>query len=162
MRDGRKEPLYRKVNTTAHGVRHRKGGDHADGRNSKAEQVAREDGITRAGMGKPVMRGLDYTPLYRFLLSRVGQDWDSVHSEAVARLDRPDPIFRMVALRPEDRAPWVWLGESSRYSGLYVDDDNRLRRVAPELAASDLEPDCGCCTHTFNGQRLTRPYSPPE
>lgn len=30
----------------------------------------------------------DDTPLFRFLLSRVSQDWPAVHAEAVSRLDR--------------------------------------------------------------------------
>ena len=47
--------------------------------------------------------GLDYTPLFRFLLSKVGQDWDAVHSEAVARLDRQEPIYWMVALKEADK-----------------------------------------------------------
>lgn len=158
--DGPKEPLYRKVNTLARGVRHRTGGEARWDRTSKAGEAALAQGVTRAGMGPKVRRGLDYTPLYRFLLSKVGADWDAVHAEAVARLDRPDPIFHMVARRPEDRKPLVWLGESSRYSGLYVDADNRLQKVAPDLTASDLEPTCACCTHTFNGQRLPRPYRP--
>lgn len=158
--DGAKEPLYRKVNTLARGVRHRFGGDAAWARNTKAEKAAEAEGITRVSMGKPVNRGLDYTPLFRFLLSKIGQDWDAVYSEAIARLDRPDPIFWMVARRPEDRSPWVWLGESSRYSGLYVDDDNRLQKVDRALTAADFLPTCICCTHTFNGERLTRPYDP--
>lgn len=156
--DGAKEPLYRKVNTLARLVRHHSGGEARWDRNTKATEAAIAEGVTSAGMGGKVRRGLDYTPLYRFLLSKVGQDWDAVYSEAVARLDRPDPIFRMVARLPEDRQPVVWLGESSRFSGLYVDDDNRLQKVAPDLTADDLEPLCRCCTHTFNGQRLTRPY----
>ena len=158
----RVEPLYRKVNTLARGVRHHSGGEARWERNTKAETRAREDGLTRGKMAQGVRRGLDYTPLYRFLLSKVGQDWDAVRAEAEARLDRPDPIYWMVALREEDRQPVVWLGESSRYSGLCIDEQNRLRRVDPALTVDDLEPTCACCTHTFNGQRLTRPYRPPE
>lgn len=146
------------MNTLARGVRHRFGGNYAADRNGKAEAAAIAGGVTRATMGPKVHRGLDYTPLYRFLLSKVGEDWDAVYSEAIARLDRPDPVFYMVARLPEDREAFVWLGESSRYSGLYVDENNRLQKVAPELTADDLEPTCRCCTHTFNGQRLTRPW----
>lgn len=103
-------------------------------------------------------RGLDYTPLFRFLLSRVGEDWDAVHSEAVRRLDRAEPISWLVALRPEDREPCVRVGESSFYSGLFVDDENRLQKVAPELGPSSMAPGCACCTHTFNGVPFTQPF----
>ena len=158
----RAEPLYRKVNTLARGVRHQSGGEARWERNTKAETRARDEGLTRGKMAQGVRRGLDYTPLYRFLLSKVGQDWESVRAEAEGRLDRPDPIYWMVARSEEERQPVVWLGESSRYSGLFIDHQNRLQRVAPDLTINDLEPTCACCTHTFNGQRLTRPYRPPE
>ncbi|MFX8020124.1 hypothetical protein ABTK57_20225, partial [Acinetobacter baumannii] len=69
----RKEPLYRKVNTTAHGVFHRFGEDFSTMRRSVNAGEVRLDAIS---MKKGVRRGLDYTPLFRFLLSRVGQDWD--------------------------------------------------------------------------------------
>ncbi|MDP1183677.1 hypothetical protein Q6285_30915, partial [Klebsiella pneumoniae] len=72
-------------------------------------------------MKKGVRRGLDYTPLFRFLLSRVGQDWDEVYSEAVARLDLKDPIFWMVALREMDEQDYIRAGEASYFSGLKVD-----------------------------------------
>ena len=154
----RVEPLYRKVNTLARGVRHQSGGEARWQRNTKAEKAETDAGLTRGKMAQGVRRGLDYTPLFRFLLSKVGQDWDAVQAEAIARLDRPDPIYWLVARTEEARQTVVWLGESSRFSGLYVDDDNRLQKVAPDLTADDLEPLCRCCTHTFNGQRLTRPY----
>lgn len=149
----RKEPLYRRVNTTAHGVRHNRGGDFRDSR-------TRDDRAGRGAMAKGKQRGLDYTPLFRFLLSKVGQDWDAVHSEAVARLDRPDPIFWLVARTEDDRKPFVRIGESSYYSGLYVDDDNRLALTAPDLANEDMRPGCACCTHTFNGVPFVRTYDP--
>lgn len=100
-------------------------------------------------------RGLDYTPLFKFLLSKVGADWDSIYSEAVARLDRPEPIFWLVALHEEDRREVVRLGDRSYYSGLYVDAARVLRVVNPDLAPEDLAPSCTCCTHTFNGARYS-------
>ncbi len=102
--------------------------------------------------------GLDYTPLFRFLLSRVGRNWDEVYAEAVARLDRPEPIFWLVAQRVEDRTRAVRLGENSYFSGLFVDDDNRLAVVDPSLSVNDMEPGCACCTHTLNGLRFTKAF----
>ncbi|MFL6199341.1 MAG: hypothetical protein ACJ76J_09205 [Thermoanaerobaculia bacterium] len=102
-------------------------------------------------------RGLDYTPLFKFLLSKVGSDWNDVFSEAVARLDRPEPIFWLVALTEPERRECVRLGESSYYSGLYVDTEGILRIVNPELGPEKMTPLCTCCTHTLNGVRFPRP-----
>ena len=41
--------------------------------------------------------GYDYTPLFKFLLSRAGKNWDDVYSEAISRLDQEEPIWWMVA-----------------------------------------------------------------
>lgn len=65
-------------------------------------------------------QGLDYTPLFRFLLSKVGQDWDAVYSEAVSRLDTPAPIFWMVAEHEADQEAVVRLGENAYFSGLLI------------------------------------------
>lgn len=102
-------------------------------------------------------RGLDYTPLFRFLLSKVGSEWDGVHREAVSRLDRPEPIFRMVARDEDGRREIVRTGESTYFSGLYVDNAGILRAVNPDLGPEDLTPSCSCCTHTFNGVRFGSP-----
>jgi hypothetical protein len=151
--DARKEPLYRKVNTRARGVRHWTGGDYRHERNTKHEAGSG----TRCGtMHGRHRRGLDYTPLFRFLLAKVGADWDAVYGEAVARLDRPDPIFWLVARHELERRAVVLLGESSYYSGLYVDGGNRLRAVDPGLGPGDIVPSCTCCTHTFNGVPVPR------
>ena len=147
-----KQPLYRKVNTRARGVRHGSGGEHRWQRGAEPWKMT--------GMSRGVRRGLDYTPLFRFLLSRVGQPWDETHSEAVARLDRPDPIFWLVARTPAERRDVVRVGESSYYSGLFVDDDGVLQRVDPAIGPGDLEPSCACCTHTLNGIPFSRKFRP--
>jgi hypothetical protein len=67
-----------------------------------------------------------------------------------------EPIFWLVARQPHERRDYVRLGESTYFSGLYVDADNRLRVVNPELDPHSLVPSCSCCTHTFNGVRFTR------
>jgi hypothetical protein len=149
-----KAPLYRKVNTTAHGVHHRSGGDFRDQRHSDTSES------TRQGMHGRKRRGLDYTPLFRFLLSKIGSEWSVVYSEAVSRLDRPDPIFWLVALRPEEEHEYVRTGESSYFSGLRVDERGLLQVVNPAVGPGSLAPLCKCCTHTFNGARFTRPFDP--
>ncbi len=141
----RKEPLYRKVNTQTHGVRHAPLGDF---------RTERGSGTPRASMHAARRGGLDYTPLFRFLLSKVGSEWDGVYGEAVARLDRPDPIFWLVARSEGERHAMVRIGESSYFSGLYVDDAGILRLVDPGLRPEKLTPSCTCCTHTLNGVRF--------
>ncbi|WPN22790.1 hypothetical protein [Pseudomonas marginalis] len=95
--------------------------------------------------------GFDYTPLFRFLLSKVGHPWDQVFSEAKARLDRPDPVFWMVAQHESDKQDYVRTDENSYYSGLYVDEGGLLQKVNPQLTPEQMKPCCNCCTHTFNG-----------
>lgn len=155
----KKKPLYRKVNTKARLVHHRIGGDYRHTRNTKGEKAS---DAARGSMGAPQKRGLDYTPLFRFLLSKVGCDWDEVHGEAVSRLDRPDPIFWMVAVGEDERHPYVITGESSYFSGLYVDGDNTLQIVDSSVGPETMIPTCACCTHTFNGVPFVKTYEPPE
>jgi hypothetical protein len=152
-----KEPLYRRVNTRARNVHHGHGGDYRHQRNTKRERDSDE---TRGSMRQYQRRGLDYTPLFQYLLSKIGKDWGDVLSEAAARLDSTEPIFWMVARQRHERQDYVRLGESTYYSGLYVDADNRLQAVNPELGPHNMEPFCSCCTHTFNGVRFTRRYRP--
>ncbi|EKE77994.1 hypothetical protein [Gallaecimonas xiamenensis] len=150
MKRDRPDPLFRKVNTKARGVHHRFGGHYRHLRNSK--------GAGSTKMAKDVERGLDYTPLFRFLLAKVGQLWDPVFAEAVARLDKKEPIFWLVASDLAHGEPYVRIGENSYFSGLYVDDNGILQRVAPELDETSLAPSCHCCTHTFNGKTFTQEY----
>ncbi|WP_235213420.1 hypothetical protein [Amycolatopsis sp. MJM2582] len=63
-------------------------------------------------MRRRARRGLDYTPLFRFLLGKVGADWDEVYNEAAARLDSPDPIHWLVARQPHERRDRVRIGEA--------------------------------------------------
>jgi hypothetical protein len=154
-----KPPLFRPVNTKARGVHHRFGGSYKHERNTKEAQ--RSDAARKSMHGK-VRRGLDYTPLFKFLLSKVGASWNDIHAEAVTRLDRPDPMFWLVALHEHERREYVCVGEASYYSGLYVDADGRLQIVNPNLGPSSLSLQCGCCTHTFNGVRFTKPFNNPR
>ncbi|MEX2668371.1 hypothetical protein [Candidatus Uabimicrobium amorphum] len=144
-----KKPLYRKVNTKAKGVHHHFGGDYSTNRHSKNNVV---------GMSKGKRRGLDYTPLFKFLLSKVGQPWDKVHSEAVSRLDREEPIYYIVSLDKSSAKDVVLVGESSYFSGLFVDEQGILQLTAPHIGPGDLEPSCACCTHSLNGKVFTKKY----
>ncbi|UCS91747.1 hypothetical protein KZP23_13445 [Echinicola marina] len=143
-----KKPLYRKVNTRARGVQHDFGGDFKHSRHKKRASIEQVKGAMH---GKKY-RGLDYTPLYRFLLSNVGEQWDEIFKEASSRLDQTAPIFLLVAMDDGEKQDYVRTGESSYFSGLFVDDSGKLQLVNPDLKAKDLSPFCECCTHTLNGK----------
>lgn len=154
-----KEPLYRKVNTKALHVHHNTGGDAKYSRHTKKGMSTK--------MKQGVHRGLDYTPLYRFLLSKVGQPFDAVYSEAIHRLDKPDPIYHIVLdkdnlgdlqVRYGMNRGYVRCGDSTYYSQLHVDDQGILQKIKPELKNEDITPDCNCCTHTFNGKVLIKKH----
>ncbi|MFD2909686.1 hypothetical protein ACFSX9_13190 [Flavobacterium ardleyense] len=147
-RSNQKEPLYRKVNTRARNVHHNFGGDFKYSRNKKQETLEQ----TKGTMYGTKERGLDYTPLFRFLLSRVGSDWNEIFSEAKSRLDKIEPIFILVSLKEIEKEDIIRVGESTYFSGMYVDDDGILQLAKPTLKTTELKHYCECCTHTFNGK----------
>ncbi|QEI06649.1 hypothetical protein FXN63_13005 [Pigmentiphaga aceris] len=155
-RNHKKPLLYRKANTTAHIVNfHHK--DFNDERHTKIREKrlafdhAREHmNSSNSGIGR------DYTPLFKFLLAKVGEPWAAVYAEAVSRLDKPEPVFWMVQLRQRELSSVVRMGENSYYSGLYVDDAGLLQVVDPSASEATQVPSCSCCTHTFNGKPFAR------
>lgn len=147
-RNNQKEPLYRKVNTRARNVHHNFGGDFKYSRNKKQETIEQ----TKGTMFGKKERGLDYTPLFKFLLSKVGLEWNEIFSEAKSRLDKTEPIFWLVALSENAKQDVVRIGESSYFSGMYIDDEGILQLSNPTLKPTELKHYCECCTHTFNGQ----------
>ncbi len=151
-----KEPLYRKVNSKARGCHHNTGLDAKHTRNTKA-------GLTKK-MRQGAQRGLDYTPLYKFLLSKVGKPWVDVLKEAQSRLDKDEPIYYMVIMG-DDLSGYHNINHlgyfnsgSSMYSTLIVDDNGLLQKMKPELKNEDFYPSCWCCTRTFNGTVLKHSY----
>ena len=75
--------------------------------------------------------------------------------------DGAEPIFWMVARSDAERSPFVLIGENTYCSDLFVDVNNRLWLVDPDLRVEHMEPGCPCCTHTFNGVPFTRKYNQP-
>lgn len=112
-RDGKKK-LYRRESVTSRGPI-ASGGKYRWERHGK--QVDDEQLPLRESMHGQIQHGMDYTPLFQFLLSKVGQPWNEVHSEAVSRLDKEAPIFYLVALHRKNWQSYVCCGESSYYSG---------------------------------------------
>lgn len=144
-----KAPLYRKVNKTTISIT-----SHDIIKNPDVKyDRGKKGGIKRSMSRKHT--GYDYTPLFKFLLSKIGKDWDEIYSEAVKRLDSEEPIFYIVAKTENDKRDYICCGQSSYYSGLFIDDDNTLQLVNPEFKNENLHPICTCCTHTFNGKVFT-------
>lgn len=157
MWNSAKEKLYRKVNKLVIHYRGDKGSEYRYERNTK--KMKNFEGDKKSMKKKD--RGMDYTPLYKFLLSKVGCVWKEVHSEAVSRLDREEPIFWMVILDPTSphhsrsySNGVVWLGESSQYNALTVNSDGILVKIKED--AFPWPATCSCCTYTFNGKVIPK------
>ena len=88
-RSFKKKPLYRKVNRCTHNIDgHFTGGDARWVRNAKERNRVRAE---RGTLGRKHFHGLDYTPLFQFLLKAVGKSWPDVRAEAAARLPDDSP-----------------------------------------------------------------------
>jgi len=146
--------LYRRVNTKTFNVHHMFGSDYS----LQRAKVSVDFETQHSTMHGRKQRGLDYTPLFNFLLSNVGKDWDSIYKEAKLRLDKEDPIFWIVARSEVEKRDIVRVGESTYYSGLYIDDNKVLQKVNASIKNEDLQPLCPCCTYTFNGKRFQNKF----
>ncbi len=127
-----KEKLYRKVNKKSLSSLYDtiRGGEYRWHR-QKHKRVDFENPVNFLSM-RSGKYGRDFTPLYRFLTSKVGRDWDEVYSEAVSRIERVDraKIFDLVGKRTD--YPIVRLGEATHFYRLYVDENNILQFVDAE------------------------------
>lgn len=143
------KPLYRKINWRARNAhRNSPTGEFRYERNTK--KMKKFEGNFQT-MHSKRQHGYDYTPLYMFLLSKVGEKWDDVYSEAVSRLNDEKPIYHMVDINYEPgNYEIVRISESSYYSMLKVDENGILVKVNPNLKL--FKPVFNCCTYTFNGK----------
>lgn len=145
----RLKPLYRKENKVSLSNKYyvSKGSEYRYDRHTKAFQ---NDDRNHKPMNSG-KHGYDYTPLFKFLLSKIGCEWDQIYSEAKTRLNDTDPIFWMVALHETQHRDIVRIGESSYYSGLFVDKTRKLAVVNPNVTTSDIPKPYPGETLTFNG-----------
>ena len=58
--------------------------------------------------------------------------------EALSRLDKEEPIFYLVARNDSEKNDFVYCGTNSCYNGLYIDSNNKLQKVNPNLKNEDL------------------------
>lgn len=158
MKTDKIKPLYRKVNRkSSYQCRctEAKGGRFAWARHSKAMRQFDGRRLPTRNAKSPYMTdGYDYTPLYRYLLSRVGEPWDDIYAYVKPRLNTTEPIWWLVSRTgfPKDNLSFCRIGEGSYWSRLWIDPEGRLQKVDP--THSHTEPDCQCHTYSFDGSRI--------
>jgi hypothetical protein len=147
-----KKPLYRTMNTRSHGVNYHRGigPDSRHDRNTK-------DGLRKSMASRKL--GLDFRPLFLFLQSSVGKKWDDVYSEAKSRIPASeahviDYIF--CKDRGEDSEYFI-INDNCYFSRLMVDDNGILQKFS-DLTIEKMYPSCDCCTHSFNGKKITNKW----
>jgi hypothetical protein len=148
----KKDPLFRKINTTAHG-------SICKNKRAKYDRNTKK-GISQK-MGSNHKHGYDYTPLVRFLLSKIGSHWDEIYSEISKRSIDKKILSLFVSFRKENIpqfdgkiVPYIRISDSSYWSAMFFDDNNILQLVDPNLKKDDIPIWCKCCTHTFNGKNI--------
>ncbi|MGL5689956.1 MAG: hypothetical protein ACRDD8_03955 [Bacteroidales bacterium] len=120
----------------------------------------RKRGVNRSMASK--RNGRCFKPLYHFLLSSVGRNFNDVYSVIKLRLEACDidRVYDIISLKSDitEIEPTVKVGRNSIYSTLYIDADNILRVAHPDVCNEQIYPSCTCCTHTFNGKELIQKY----
>ena len=147
MKKDKKEPLFRKENKSSLYTHYyvKKCGDFRHERHTKKMKNF-EGNHQSMKSGK---FDYDYTPLFRFLQSKVGKKWDDVYSEAVSRLNDTKPIFWLVKLYESNSFGSVRLGQNSCWHTLTVNEDGILVYIDK---TATITPSCECCTHSLDGK----------
>ncbi|MBR5028611.1 MAG: hypothetical protein IKX51_05255 [Bacteroidales bacterium] len=169
-----KKPLYRKVNKITHnGIRYycQETDRYRNERNKKNKSLPNQLPIKR----KQNRHDNDYAPLYRFLLSRVGCNWDEVWNECISRLDKVEPVLDMVvnvnkkglavdtSIRYPEGLPEMFHDfracddSQTFWSTLYVDSNGILQYVDEHYTIDDADWQddlYGILTASWNGKPI--------
>jgi hypothetical protein len=122
-------------------------------RNRKKIKIDEEDFVDRKPQFKKGMNNhFDYTPLFKFLHSKVGQKFDEVFSEAKSRLDKTEPIFWIVQKELDLERAIARVGENSCYHTMYVDEQGLLQFVDKTAKLADELYSVWKYTRTLNGK----------
>lgn len=158
----KEKPLYRKVNTTCHGGKlHHGSSSNDEYRRGSKDSIEKKSKMKSGNQ----YHGLDFSPLYAYLRKHVGEKWSDIYSKIKPRLpehSRFDPLestvltFQEYTMQKENgRVSEIFgHGESSTHSTLYIDENDILQFVNPNLTAEEIGVSCRCCTHTFNGKLI--------
>lgn len=96
----------------------------------------------------------DYTPLYNYLLTQIGEDFNVIHSYVQKRVNNINRIYDII--KPSTyKLSYVRVSENAYYSALYIDEYNTLKKINPNFNIEHMYPFCSCCTHTFNNKIVT-------
>lgn len=120
-----------------------------------------KNGITQK-MKKRINYHLDYTPLFKFLLSKEGEKWEGVWRECQKKVDTVEPVLWMVqnirlnGLPKHDKCLEEYdksfgYEEGSYFSTMYVDENGILQVVDKNYKESTPLEYCRRCGETFNG-----------
>ena len=156
MKRDRVEPLYRKENTKGWLNRiYKKGGQYKWRRYSERDIKAgkKKEGMQEYKVG---WTAYNYNPLFHYLLGCIGKDVNEVRKAVQSRLNSMEPFNIMVhddgTGQPPTRDSFRF-GENSYWSQLYVDGDNKIQAVNPDL--SNVHPAYGWqWGASFNGKPL--------
>ena len=141
------EPLYRKVNRKCMHCYETKHVRFKWQRHTKGEKELLDEEVTHGKMKKRAgafffANAYDYTPLFKYLLKCVGEDVDVVFHKVCKRIKDRSMFDTMVSRKPkEELSDYFRYGECTYFSQLYVDEDNKIQKVNPQL--SNVEADYG-------------------
>lgn len=156
------KPLYRKWNTRVLSPSYWLnlwGGDYRHERSKHKNDFE----TTKLPMKKNRGAGYDYTPLYQYLRSHVGENWNDIYSKILPRL--PDTkegreAWTIFVLQPGEKVrPLVRYGPRSMFSALYIDEKNLLQVVDPTVGVEHCNAPYGKDfpeTYTLNGKRIMK------
>lgn len=153
------EPLYRKVNRRCLHCYEDKGGKYKWQRHTKNEKLLYDEEITHGKMKKRAngfaTNAYDYTPLFKYLLNCIGEDVDVVYHKIHKRIKERYPFDTMVSRKPkEELNDYFRWGECTFFSQLYVDENNKIQKVNPNL--SNMEAFYGMeWGQTLNGNPIS-------
>lgn len=155
------KPLYRKVNRKCLHCYDAKASHYRWQRNTKKENKLIEDSVSHGKMHKRpsifTSHKYDYTPMIMYVLNRVGEDFDKVYSDVCKRIEGEGKVLfnKMVSKKPkEELNDYFRYGEGSYYSQLYVDDENKIQKINPNL--SNISPHYGSeWGESLNGKPLS-------
>lgn len=170
------EPLYRKINKIVAG-RTEVFGMQKRAKYDRHTKVGQRTSMSSQNTWKSEMSMYDYSPLFQFLLKKVGCNWAEVWKECQARLNTIEPVLCMVVnvgrnglvvpFNEYSQFSSYWAGDAlpyepcflagydSYFSTLYVDENHILQFVDPDFVPKTRE----YYTHgteTFNGKPIAQ------
>lgn len=157
MKRTKLKPLYRTACRPTYG--HFKENKHYRHiRNKKKTVIEGEESVdtdTKMVRQRKDVRQLDFTPLYKYLQSKVGEDYDTVYSNVVERIPRNQRgVIDYIVMADNTGDGVARLGESTYFRTLYVDENNKLQFVNKDYKQT-VSKWCYMDTTTLDGKTIT-------